>query len=83
MAGGGGQSYTGLAIFDLHGNELDPGTDSFGESINYVSRPDGKVDVLVSNGNRADRYTLLNGYYVLEKLPKQSQHKPQTQPPKL
>jgi hypothetical protein len=82
---GGGQSYTGLAIFDLHGNELDPGpsTGSFlGEDIKYDLRPDGTVEVVISSGSRTDRYTLVNDGYVPEKPPKQSQHKPQTQPSK-
>jgi hypothetical protein len=80
---GGSESYDGLAIFDIDGNKLDPGDDSFvGESFQYETRADGKVDVLVVNNERKYRYTLVNGHYVQEKLSKQSQRKRQAQPPK-
>ena len=80
---GGSVSYGGLAIFDIDGNKLDPGGDSFiGESFRYETREDGKVDVLVVNNEGTDRYTLVNGHYVQEKLSKQSQRKRQAQPPK-
>jgi len=82
-ASGASESYDGLAIFDIDGNELDPGDDSLiGESFRYETREDGKVDVLVVNNERTDRYTLVNGHYVQEKLSKQSQRKRQAQPPK-
>jgi hypothetical protein len=82
-ASGASESYDGLAIFDIDGNELDPGNDSLiGESFRYETREDGKVDVLVVNNERTDRYKLVNGHYVQEKLSKQSQRKRQAQPPK-
>ena len=62
------QADRGLAIFDIRGTELDPGDESFiGEDFEYQTRPDGRVDVLVMNGDRTDRYTLVNGRYQLTK----------------
>lgn len=65
---GGGQSLQGLAIFNADGVELDPGDDAFvGENFRYQTRSDGKVDVLVVNEERTDKYTLVNGRYTLAK----------------
>jgi hypothetical protein len=67
-ASGAAQADRGLAIFDIHGTELDPGDESFvGEDFEYQTRPDGCLDVLVINGDRTDRYTLVNGRYQLKK----------------
>jgi hypothetical protein len=78
---GGAESYDGIAIFDVDGNELDPGDDAFvGESFKYEPKPDGKVDVLVVNNERTDRYTLENGRYVLVKPAKRARAKADTRP---
>jgi hypothetical protein len=79
---GASQVYEGLEIFDTEGNELDPGDDSFiAEQFEYLDLPDGKVDVLVKNNDRTDRYTLVNGHYV-PWHPKRPPRKAGTQPPK-
>jgi hypothetical protein len=80
-ASGAAQAYQGLAIFDTSGNELDPRDDRFvGESFQYETKPDGKVDVLVVNNDHTDRYTLANGRYVLETAPKRSLRKTPRRP---
>jgi hypothetical protein len=79
---GAAQVYEGLAIFDAEGNELDPGDNSFiAEQFEYVDLPDRKVDILVQSGDQTDRYTLVNGHYVLWH-PKHPPRKAPTQPPK-